>query len=158
MKYLPAEDITYKTKLSPEEVAERLKDNTAAPKTTFQAATKPYQGAIGERSFAMTKIVKEKNAFLPLIKGQIKESDEGAVVSVKMRLHSVSFIFIAIWCGLVGLAFVVMMMSSVVLQKFNPVALVPGGMFIIAWGMTLIGFKKESRSSIADLGKILEAE
>ncbi len=163
MKYLPMENITYKTKLKKEEIKERLSDNID-PEKGFSfnifgnQSTKPYEGQFNGKAFYIKRIVRNRNSFLPRISGTIKENTDGAMIQVKMQLHSFVIVFLSIWCGVVGLVFIVFLMQAFDDSGFNPAVLIPFAMLLIVYGAAMLGFKLESKKSKKELQSIFEAE
>ncbi|MEN7550521.1 hypothetical protein AAG747_21555 [Rapidithrix thailandica] len=78
MKYLPFENITYKTKLDSEEIQNRITEiiepEKIFRKTGFWGSSnyKPYEGRVDGTSFTITRIIGYGNSFLPRIKGNIE--------------------------------------------------------------------------------------
>lgn len=163
MKYLPAENITFKTKLKRNEVLKQLLENVE-PEKTFRFAlfnrdsTKPYEGYITRQSFEIKRIIGYRNSFLPRISGILEEDFDGTRIKVKMRLHALVIVFLCIWCGFLGIAFIAMLSQEFSSPGFNSLVLMPLGMIIFAYALTMGGFKFESISSKKDLQSIFEAE
>lgn len=162
MKYLPIENITYKTRLKEEEVLKRLADSIEPEKIRFglfdSSATKPYEGQIDGASFRIKRIIRYRNSFLPRISGTIVKDFDGTTINVKMKLHPLVMVFICFWCGSVGLAGITIMAISLRNASYEPASLIPFGMFIFAYGLTMGCFKYESNKSKSDLQTILEAD
>lgn len=163
MKYLPFENITYQTKLDSEEILNRI-DKIIEPKKAFRGLFgnrnhKPYEGSINGKSFNITRIIGYKNSFLPRIKGSINQKRDGKTeINIKMRLHPFVLIFMFIWCGGVGLGFLVFLTISIGKGTFDPAMLMPLAMLLFGYGLTTGGFKYESIKSRKYLTKLFEAE
>lgn len=166
MKYLPFENITYETKLDSEEILSRI-NKIIEPKKTFRMRGvfgnnnhKPYEGSINGNSFSIIRIIGYGNSFLPRIKGNIEKGfgKTKVKVNVKMRLHSFVLIFVFIWCGGVGLAFLAFLTASLEKGTFDPTILIPFGMLLFVYGLATGGFKYESIKSKKYLAQLLEAE
>ena len=109
MKYLPAENIVYKTKLKEHEVINRLSNYIEEEKLIRfglfgGSISKAYEGEISKESFDIKRIIGYRNSFLPRINGIIEKDFDGTAIKVKMRLHILVVVFLCIWCGGVGLA------------------------------------------------------
>ncbi|MFT6502226.1 MAG: hypothetical protein ACJASQ_002352 [Crocinitomicaceae bacterium] len=164
MKYLPFENITYKTKLESEEALNRL-GNVIEAKKTFRMTGlfgsvnhNPYEGSIHGNSFKINRIIGYRNSFLPQITGVIEKDYSGTKIKVKMRLHTFVIVFLIIWVGIVGIAclsFLSMMFTS---QDFQPMNLIPFGMLIFVYALVTGGFKYESIKSKKYLAQLFEAE
>ncbi|MEM6264266.1 MAG: hypothetical protein AAGI38_17255 [Bacteroidota bacterium] len=164
MKYLPYENLTYRTPLTPEEILKRI-DDVIEPKKMFRmkggfwgnSDHKPYEGSIKDLSFKMTRIISYRNSFLPVIKGKIGRDINGTKVEVSMRLNSFVLVFMAIWMAGVGLACVVMLPLFTFEGTFDYLNLIPYGMLLFGHVLVTGGFKYESTRSKKDLATFLKA-
>lgn len=159
MKYLPFEKLTFETDLSEDEVKARLLHNVEEKKyfRFGKKGNKPYEGYLNGNRFEINRIITYRNSFLPLIKGQIIENNIGTQIQVKMSLYLFVFIFMIFWCGVVGLAFIALFIAAIINNNFQAFILIPLGMFIFGYLLTMIAFKAESSKSKKDLKKILKA-
>jgi hypothetical protein len=163
MKFLPTENITYKTKLKEEEIFGRLSD-LIEPEKTFRFgifssdSSKSYEGQINGQTFDIKRIIGYRNSFLPRINGIIERDFDGMTIKVKMRLHIFVIVFLCIWCGGVGLGCIAFLTQALGSSEFNPATLIPFGMLIFVYLLTMGGFKSESNRSKKDLQTIFEAD
>jgi hypothetical protein len=163
MKFLPTENITYKTKLKEDEIIKRLSDNIE-PKKTFRGgffgsgSSKLYEGQINNHTFDINRIINYRNSFLPRINGIIEKSNEGTTIKVKMRLHAFVIIFLCIWGGAVGLGCISVLTQAFGGSELDSVTMIPFGMLIFMYILTMGGFKSESSRSKKDLQTIFETE
>jgi hypothetical protein len=164
MKYLPSENITYRTKLDSGEISKRVNE-IIEPKKTFRMTGifggknhKPYEGSVNGLSFKITRIIGYRNSFLPNITGEIEKDLNGSKINVKMRLHSFVLLFMFIWLTIVGSVSLTVLISSIDKSTFEPLIVIPLGMFLFGYGMTLGGFKYESSKSKKYLAELFEAE
>lgn len=156
MKYLPFERITYRTNLSEQEIITRLSGFVEPKKFSFsKTSTKEYEGAINDNSFEINRIINYRNSFLPQIIGTFQKGNYGTQIEVTVKLHVFVFLFLIVWCG-----FVMFFLISlcVVQQKISIVFLVPVGMLLFVYALTMLGFKIESKKSKEFLKKSFEAE
>ncbi|WP_113638776.1 hypothetical protein [Nubsella zeaxanthinifaciens] len=162
MKFLPAENIIYKTRLKEDELIRRLSDYIE-PEKTFRfgvfgsGSTKSYEGQISGQAFNIKRIISYRNSFLPRINGVIERDFDGLTIKVKMRLHIFVIVFLCIWCGGVGLGCLAFLMQAFSKSEFNPATIIPFGMLIFAYALTMGAFKFESNKSKKDLQTIFEA-
>jgi len=160
VKFLPIENIVYKTKLKEDEIIERLSD-FIEPRKTFRFrifgsdSMKSYEGQITGQTFDIKRIIGYRNSFLPRINGTIKRDYDGTAIEVKMRLHIFVIIFLCVWCGFACMVFLTQVLSS---PQFNSVTLTTMGALIFVYAMTMGGFKFESNRSKKDLQTLFEAE
>lgn len=164
MKFLPFEDITYRTHLDSEEILKRLHEITE-PRKTFRMKGifgsedhKPYEGSISGNSFDLTRIIGYRNSFLPVITGTVEDDPSGTRIYVKMRLHPIVMAFLAIWIGIVGIGCIIVFVSFLSSQKFEPMSLILVGMLIFGYIMPTGGFKFESAKTRKFFGGLFEAE
>ncbi|MEZ4775228.1 MAG: hypothetical protein R3D00_18735 [Bacteroidia bacterium] len=167
MKYLPFENLTYKSPLSVDEVRQRLAENIE-PKKFFRMRGflsskdhQPYEGSIGENSFQINRIIHYRNSFLPQITGEIRPSGSGAVIDVKMKLHVMVWVFIVIWCMVVKTALITILLPFFQEERFSPGILIPVFMLVFVYVLTTAAFKFESSKSKKDMesffdGKLVE--
>lgn len=160
MKYLPIEHITYKTKLSSEEVSKKIEE-VIEPKKTVRINNifkkrnhKPYEGYIHENTFNIKRIINHRNSFLPIINGTIKQNSNETTIRVKMKLHTFVIVFMSIWLGLTGIVFLLLLIKT----GANFLVLVPGIMLILGYLLMIISFKWESRKTKKQLAHLFEAK
>jgi len=163
MNFLPFENITYKTKLSEIDVVTRLHESVEPSKTfrfTFfgGGSSMPYEGEIGNGYFEIKRIIGYRNSFLPQIKGTISRDTHGTTINVKMRLNMFVIVFLVIWFSGVGLGFVALLSSSLGEKEFDLTALIPLGMLLFAYLLSMGGFKFESHKSKKDLAEIFDGQ
>jgi len=163
MKFLPTENITYKTRLKEEEIIKRLSE-CVEPEKTFRfgvfssGSIKSYEGKVNARTFDIKRIIGYQNSFLPRINGIIENEYDGLNIRVKMRLHIFVIVFLCFWCGGVGLACITDLIQFFGNSEFNLASFIPFGMLIFAYGLTMGAFKFESNKSKKDLQRIFEAD
>jgi len=158
MKYLPFEHLTYTTNLSKQEIIQRLSDCMEAKGNRFMSnykSAKEYEGFIDDQHFEMNRIIKNRNSFLPQISGSVQENAHETQIEVKMKLHVFVLVFLAFWYLFV-LFFLIIVLISV--EKISFHALLPVGMLLFVYALTMFGFKSESMQSKEDLKKIFEAK
>ncbi len=166
-KYLPYEHYTLTTKLSCEEVHKRLADNIEPRKIAISqifkySYTKPYKGTILDNNFKISRIVKGRNSFLPLITGQIAPVSGRTQVVIKMRLPIFVFTFIAwiliVWLGIYYPPLANLLnIKHVSSRGYGPVDFTPFGIIIFLLVLATISFKPESTLSKKFLAELLEA-
>jgi hypothetical protein len=159
---LPYERFVIETRLTPQEVAERLRE-VAAPGRRLRlfrssAGEKDFQGTVSDREFRITRVIDYRNSFLPVVRGLIEDAPDGARIEVSMRLHPAVFGFVLLWFGLLTSTLVLIVGIAAVEQTFSPFFLVPLGIFVVGYALMTGGFKVESRRSRERLDAILSAE
>jgi hypothetical protein len=158
---LPYEQLVIATSLTPQQVAERLREATAPNERVARhssASDKAFQGTVSDREFRITPVIGYMNSFLPLIRGQIEDAPDGARVRVSMRLHPATFGFMLLWFGLVTPVALAIVVVAAITQTFSPFFLVPFGLFAFGYALTTGSFKFESIPSRDRLEAILSTD
>ncbi len=164
MNYLPRENLVFKTKLSQDEVTARISsitepDRFYRSKLFGPVADKPYEGSVLNNTFEIKRIIRSKNSFKPVIRGTISKEWDGTNVHITMRIHMLVRVFLAVWCGFVGLislALLVPTIGSGQVPVFT--GLIPIGVLLFVHALSLFAFKAESNKSKKMLQELLEAE
>lgn len=60
---------------------------------SFVYKDKPFLGTITKNVFDILPVIKERNSFVPVIKGEVT-NNKNSTVKVKMRLHAIVIIFL----------------------------------------------------------------
>ncbi|MCI4668895.1 MAG: hypothetical protein MRZ79_12230 [Bacteroidia bacterium] len=165
MNYLPVRKLTYNTKLSYEEVRIRLNEHVEAQKPLRPVGYlfrkkdhKAYEGFIKKENFQVSRIIHSRNSFIPQIKGTIEPTNQGSKIHVKMQLHELVLIFMAVWMGGTGLAFFAFLWSAIKAEVHFLVPLAPLGMMLFGYLLATIAFNFEADNSTKFFEKIWEAE
>lgn len=161
-KFLPVENLIYKTKLSKEQAIQKLNDNIEVEKSfgfgiNNSTYSKPYIGQIIGNNFEIKRAINYRNSFLPQIKGEIYTEFDGTKIKVNMKPHNFVLIFMGIWFSVV---FIACLATTYVLftQEFSLFSLIPFGMFLFGILLLFGAFKTESSTSKKDLTRIFEAD
>ena len=152
-KILPFERLIYTSTLQSEELIQHLKNEING---------NAYTGKIYQNKFEIKRNINYRNSFLPVIKGEVTGGINGAKVIVKMDLIIFVKIFMCIWLGGVSIAFFAALYTLIYNNESGeiPVGVIFIPLFMLVVGITLVVacFKYESRKSILDLEKILNAK
>lgn len=166
-KYLPFEELLYHSNLTKDELLKQLQNEIEAEKSFGFGANnysygKPYIGKIQNNSFEIKRAINYRNSFLPVIKGSIKDDLSGSKIDIKMNLTDLVKIFMIIWLGGVFLACLGVTYTLIFNDSFNSEAgffmFIPYLMLLGGIGLVVFGFKAESRKSVKDLERILQAK
>jgi hypothetical protein len=161
MNFLPIENITYRTKLSENEVIQKLhesvkrKDNSDSRYN--KRINKPYEGHINGRTFEINKVAIPRNSFLPRITGKINAGTDETLINVKMQLRYSLIGFLVVWCFVILAIFTIVLAKTDWNSEFQPATLIPLIMLILAYVLAVCGFKQESTKAKEDLRRIFEA-
>lgn len=100
MKWLPCDSFTIFTELQPDEVIQRIARVTG--KASFlRTGTGDFifTGKVTADSFQIAVRLSYRNSFQPVLHGCVRERGEGAVVSVRQQMSTVTAAFVFIWFG-----------------------------------------------------------
>lgn len=173
-KFLPVEEYSILTSLSPEEVAQRLSQVTDLSRKRmqlqiprfpqFKKTISTYTGSLSKTDFKISRNISYQNSFLPVIAGTIGSFSGKTEIRISMKLHIFVKVFMIIWLSLTGLAalgVIIVALNLLVrgrIHVMNPMTLIPIGMFLFGYMLMLLPFKIESRKSKKDLNALFEAE
>ena len=162
MPLLPYQNIVYNTRLTREEILERL-NNAIEPKRGLSLSVfkkrpnrKDYEGQVDRNGFKIQRVIQYRNSFLPQITGTFQRGRTGNEVLVKLRLNTFVLVFICLWMGgiaVAGLSTVFAVSSTSGLGYFS---LIPFGMLLFGYLLTTLAFSYEANKSKKDLQEILK--
>jgi len=159
MKFLPYENYTLATKLSPAETFARLRDNiivTSRPISNFKIkTTRSYWGHLKGDSFEIHRVTWYANSFAPVITGQIHDDRGQTRIHIKMKMRAIIVVLFIIWMSGVTLALVASIIDTIESQKLSSLLFVAIAFYVIGYGLCLTGFKYESSKSKKILDAIL---
>lgn len=133
------------------------------PKRFFRdlsSAHKPYEGTIKGNCFAVSRIIDYRNSFKPLIHGEIQAEIDGCSLHITMSPHPSVLIFMMVWFsgvlfGLVG--FIVTLFAPRMHTQNPPVLiLIPLGMLVFGYGLSVGRFKFEAVKSVAFFRRLFQ--
>ncbi len=161
-KLFPSENIVYKTPITIESALSKLSENVGTEKEFIagyfkNTFGKQYVGKIFRNKFDIKRAIRNRNSFLPQIKGEVYDENYTTKIKIELALPKTVIIFMLIWLG--GMFFGGILMLSVLnSEKFGLFNILP--FVMIAFGIFIprIVFKNESKKSKNDLLRIFEAE
>ena len=165
-KLLPIENLVFHSALNQETLLAQLQNEVEAPKlfkfgVANNSYSKKYIGTIHNNRFEIKRVITYRNSFLPLIKGEIKNDNNGSEINVKMSLNKIVQVFMSIWLSVVSVACFGILFGLIFknIFKIEPsfFMLIPFFMLVFGVLMVSFGFKLESKKSIHDLEEILKA-
>ncbi len=163
MKYLPLENITYKTKLSSAEILKRLNEVTEPRKALRviwfygNSVQKVFEGKIKSDTFEISRILNIRNSLRPTIKGRLEEKLSETYILVNMNLgfgilfYKFPWLFLSIFCC------IWISISLLNGGEFNIVNSIPFLAMVFFYTSITGGFKYESLNSKHYLAKLFEA-
>jgi hypothetical protein len=126
------------TRLSPPSAMARIMEIVGLPRSfpvqgfkPGAGATPPFVGMVTGDAFRIRRVIRYRNAFLPVIRGRITREPTGARVRISIYLHPAMALFMTAWFG--G---VVAGMASLS-DPMHPLLVVPAGLFLFGAGARL---------------------
>jgi len=168
MKLIPYERLKIKTSLRAEEALQRLSEKVE-PKRFFRMwrpDEKPYQGEITGSTFKVTRIIRYRNSFLPIIKGEVQPEMGRSSVAITMQPHILVLIFMALWMVILAISFFFSLIDYIStidragssLQTLPETILASGGILLFSYLLFWGAFKFESVRSKKFFRELFQAE
>lgn len=96
--FFPGRRVAFESALALEEVTHRLQQEIAVPAwSIFGRRTQLFQGSFADGRFQMMRIVKGRNSFNPVIRGQVSRAAGGTRVDAQLQLHPLVLGLLAIF-------------------------------------------------------------
>lgn len=96
--FFPGRSVAFQSPLALEEVTSRLQQQITAPASPFfDRRTQLFQGSFADGRFQIMRIVKGRNSFNPVIRGQLARVAGGTRIDAQMQLHPLVIGFLAIF-------------------------------------------------------------
>lgn len=169
MKWLPYDNFIIDTTLKPAEVELKMRSEIAPSGsrdfTIGYAETDNtyFTGYAENNGFKVMRIIQNRNSFLPVVKGRTENWLNGSRVYIKTRLQLFVAGFMCLWFGGTIVAGLALLMQNILTGKFSSITLMPFGMFIFGYAMTM-GFYSYERNKAKDIllellaGQIVETD
>ena len=156
---LPYQKLVFESALSREEIIRRLSREVATRRWGwFEKRPELFEGTISEEGFQISRIIRYRNSFLPIIHGRFYPSVQGVRVEVMMRLHIAVLIFSIVWLSFVGLGAAAVAFQLLATGRVETVTLIPFGMLLFFYLMVTIGFGVEAKKAVNLLSRLFEAD
>ena len=158
MGLLPYEELRVETKLNAGDVKVMLSSVLEPPKGSGDAsAHQPFRGAVEGDAFRIRRVIGYRNWFLPVVEGAIKPESEGSVVEVKMVLSRPAFMLTVVWLGFSFSTLMLAVVSMAGKGAYNLSFIPPLTLFILGYGICMVGFKAEAANAKTCLKGLLGA-
>jgi len=141
------------SKKSKDEIIQVLKDNTSPCRSVFYRNYADFfNGKIFEASFKIQRNINYRNSFLPVLIGEINETDSGTIITIKTRLNLFVIVFLCIWFGGVSLGCLITPFADFEIQfRFIPYIMLITGILI-----TILPYKYEIKRAKEKLEELLK--
>ena len=158
MKLLPYRKITISTKLSKEEVLQKIRENTAKPYIMNPGGNTLFSGVVIAESFRVRQNLDYKNSFVPFMTGRFLQHPGHTTLEVTFKPLEFVMAFMALWVGGVALA-CIGAFYTIITNESSPAPLfIPFLMFIFGTIVFSGAFALEYQKSKAALLNLIEAE
>jgi hypothetical protein len=153
--------LVFESHLSKKEIIRRLMVEVASRRFgsgIFERRAEQFEGEVSETGFKISRIIRYRNSFRPIIQGQFSPLVKGVRIEVSMRLHMAVLIFSILW-----LSFVIAGAGAVIFQiistgQFQGGMFIPFGLLLFYCLLVTIGFGVEANKATGLLKDIFEAD
>lgn len=161
MKFLPFDNYTFQSPLAPDQVAGKISEITEPKRFFFPfiIREKPFHGQVGQDSFEISRYLKYRNSYNPVIYGKVQASVGGSMIGIKMHPSPAMLISIAIGETVLGMFFFSALVTTLsgITQYPKEMLYIAGGGFIFAYLEMMIAYKIEARKSKQAMLESLQA-
>ena len=156
MKLLPFERFQIETGLTVEEVHALLSEHVGRAELLFQFGDKRFCGVLYPQSFKISRSIKYRNSFLPVLTGEFEATDKGTIIEITSRMN---FLVMAFLILIVLVAFFIAFVVGIalLLNENEPTALLMGLAFLligVVW--PILSYWSEEEKAKAALHEILD--
>ena len=145
------EDYTLQTALSPQEAALALDRFVGG-------STGAFAGEVTERGFHIAPVARGRNSWRPQLRGGFHPlPGGGCTVTVRVRTHWFTRIFMAVWYALLTFG-TLAMAAAALLEGWRWEMLSPALFWLWGWGLGYFGFHRPAARARAKLCVIWSAE
>lgn len=140
LKYLfPFERFVIRSPLSGEDAVVVLQKHVG-PRKLWPSTNdgNDFQGVVEGEGFRITRVIRYRNSFLPVVVGRLERAPGGCVMHIHMRMHFAVMAFSAVW-----VSFLVPVLIGFVVRSergFDVDTLMPFGMLAFFLALTNGGF------------------
>jgi hypothetical protein len=121
----------------------------------FRAPATDFEGRIGADGFAINRVIRYRNSFLPMIAGRITPAATGTLIAISMRPMWFVLIFWLFWMTCVAAFFAIALFRRNGVQHRPDLVLLASGMFAVGYLICSVGFGVEARWAKQMLEKTL---
>jgi hypothetical protein len=132
--------------------------NTTAPRRQFWEArnsSAPFEGAVDQGDFTLSRVISYRNSFLPVITGQIVPAPTGSQVVISMRPRWFALVFWIVWMSGVTAFLAILLLLRHGVQN-RPIGItVALGLFIFGYLLCTASFGFEARRAYQMLRNVI---
>ena len=158
---LPYQRLVFESQFSKEEILRRLTAEVARRRISFgvfENRRETFEGEVSENGFKISRIIRYRNSFRPIIEGEFFPLVKGVRIEVRMRLQLLVLIFSIVW-----VSFAVAVAGTVIFQiisrgEFAGGMFIPFGMLLFYFLLVTIAFGLEANKASKLLSEIFAAD
>jgi hypothetical protein len=157
----PYQKLVFNSPLSREDLTRRLAREVSKSRwgfAFFERREELFEGTITGESFKISRIIRYRNSFLPVIQGNFSPTAKGVRVDVTLRLHGGVLAFSVFWLSFVVLRIVADASELVRSRQLGQGSLIPFGMLAFFYLLVTLSFGFEARKARKLLSEVFEAE
>jgi hypothetical protein len=147
MNLLPSRKLIIHTQLTPQQCREKLQACTATanPDSMLQpqAGSAKFIGYVYGNGFKIRRIINYRNAFVPVITGQIKPLATGTEIAITIKPIAIVTVFMGLWLGILSFAFIGALISGIIKQNVPPAIFIMPLMLLGGGSIMYFGFNTE---------------
>jgi hypothetical protein len=158
---LPYQKLVFNSPLSREELTRRLAREVSESRwgfAFFERREELFEGTITGEGFKISRIIRYRNSFLPVIQGNFSPTARGVRVDVTLRLHGGVLAFSVVWLSFVVLGIVSVASEVLRSRQLGQGSLIPFGMLTFFYLLVTLSFGFEARKARKLLSEVFEAE
>ena len=154
-------NLTLSSPKPPEAVLQILRANTSArpPSLWFPSNVREcFNGTITDNTFRLQRNIQYRNSFLPVIRGRVDPTETGSEIHLKMSIHPLVIVFMAVWFAFVVLACLATIFGTIFGDSPFPLLgrLLPWGMLLFGILLAIIPFRIETKKAKEKLESLLQ--
>ena len=156
---IPYKSININTSLTVDEAVQLVSEAIALPRSFFQGwgkAAREFEGTVSTSGFTISRAIRYRNSFLPILFGKFVPSAQGVRVEVRMTLHPLVIAFAVLWFTFVGGFLLLAIGSTLTTLKVDEGILLPIGMLLFFYLMVFLGFGLEANKAERFLSSLFE--
>ncbi len=158
MFFLPSFECILECGRMPDEIRRMMELVTVQQnKKFFGSGDGEFTGTVSDSGFEIVPRLTYRNSFVPIIRGWIKTDGETSKIIIKMKMHSFTSAFCAIWFGSLFffLIFGILMAFADGILSALPIIAQSAGMAGLGLMMVRFGFQRPAEKSLERLKELL---
>lgn len=154
MPWLPYQRFSIDSALPAAEACSRLAAAVEPARLfRFGSGACPFEGRVEGQRFAIQRIIRYRNSFLPRIRGAVEPTATGSRLSGTLALHPLVITFCVVWCGMVVMIGIPLSLDPGDAPSWGRA--MPVGFLLFLWAMSTAAFTFEARKALALLAGLL---